>query len=53
MATEEKQRHNGTENTLNNNARWRSLGNQGEGEPGEEAGRKGDKEGEGGKEGRG
>lgn len=37
MATEEKQRHNGTENTLNNKARWRSLGNQGEGEPGEEA----------------
>lgn len=51
LATEDTKRHDGTESTLNNKARWQSLRNQGEGVPGEEAGRKGDKQGEGCKEG--
>lgn len=35
-----KQTDKGTENTLNNKASWRSWGSQGEGQPGEEVGKK-------------
>ena len=42
----------GTESTLKNKATWRSLRNQGEGQPEGEAGRKGDKQGKGYREGR-
>lgn len=51
MRQDEIEKHYGTYSTFNNKARWQSLRYQGQGEPGEEAGRMGAKQGEGCREG--